>query len=58
LGGENLKEKDVTVLLNKADYERLVNVEKEKKEIEREFIETVAKLILLKHKYAFEVLGQ
>jgi hypothetical protein len=46
------------VTLNKKDYEKLLDAGKEKEKIEREFIETVAKLILLKHKYAFEVLGQ
>ena len=53
-----MKEKDKTISLNEKDYVRLLDAEKEKQKIERDFIETVAKLILSKHKYAFEVLGQ
>jgi len=50
--------KTETIVLNKKDYEKLLKADKEKEKIEREFLETVAKLILIKHKYAFEVLGQ
>jgi len=54
-----MKKKDEKIItLSANDFERLSNAEKEKQKIEREYIETVAKLILSKHKYAFEVLGQ